>query len=363
MEHIALDYVIDVDDVAAHEWHVRPGRSRARVWFVGIVAGIWLLACVVGYAWGNLAWAAIAFVGVPVIVAWSLWCNDRARRAAWRQEDGLLGPYQLVVTPNELRGSNSEGTGVFPWSAIGAVDVTGRHIFLRVLPSESVIVPRRVFARANDEQRFLDAVAHYRSSSNDTTQFAGDTVNSPAVDGVRLTFVVSAEDYVRMVQGLAWHDPLFRAILLRSISFTVIVTAVCFFGLTWWFTSGALRAWWPLVSLLLGLAVSPPLCWWTECRQIRRSAEAGLEGPQNKSVELTSTEFRSSSSFGEDRWLWRTVRAVYCIDEGLVICMCGTPVRLVVVPSRAFVSKEKREEFLSRARNYIHQAQSAGGSP
>ncbi len=152
-----LAYRLTVADAAALA-AVRPRWSSRRWWLLPVAA------CVVGTLWPLLddafalqgdARSWLVAVGLTLLVVVAGAAADRADRS--RRAARIHLPRGLVRLTLIDEGILVEADGrpeVTRWAAIGAVDVTAGHVFVRWTPDSGIIVPRRAFARRADMDDF-----------------------------------------------------------------------------------------------------------------------------------------------------------------------------------------------------------------
>ena len=80
------------------------------------------------------------------------------------QAPGSTGRVQLTLLPEGLLSRSRSGESLLRWSATEKLVMDEQHLLLYYAPLLAVIVPRRAFASAADEQQFIEAVKRYQSA-------------------------------------------------------------------------------------------------------------------------------------------------------------------------------------------------------
>jgi hypothetical protein len=153
-----LVYRLTTSDTAAFA-ALRPRWSARRWWLLPIAAGV------VGTVWPLLAdgmqmtgddprgWLiAVALVLLVVVSGAAADQADKRRRAA--RIPLPRTPVRVAVVGEGLRMEADGRTSTVGWADIGAVDVTGGHVFVRTGPGDGIILPLRAFAGRAEMEAF-----------------------------------------------------------------------------------------------------------------------------------------------------------------------------------------------------------------
>lgn len=156
---LTLDFRLDGADAAALA-ALRPRWSARRWWALPVAGAIFgtawpMIDDAVGVPEGDPRGLAVAAGLILALVALAVAIDARDRRRRRARIRIPEGPVRVTVLDEGLEVLAEGRRSLTPFAAIGAVDATRTHVFVRTTPDEGLMLPRRAFA----DRREMDAFA------------------------------------------------------------------------------------------------------------------------------------------------------------------------------------------------------------
>ena len=95
-------------------------------------------------------------------VFWLLIFSKLQTRKTGPADDGcILGPHTVSVTAEGISEQSSKQMALTRWLAVRDIQTVREHVFVMIDRNCGIIIPRRAFASAAEQDLFLDEIRRY----------------------------------------------------------------------------------------------------------------------------------------------------------------------------------------------------------
>ena len=156
---MTASFTLELDDwLNFNMYHLRNSPSARRIrngMWIGVPIGFFFFAFVLGILSSGtsnrflyaVVFAAAGFLRLAFYRQYYNWGMRRRVRKFLDEGDneGLLGPQEVILSPNSIVARNDETEGKSSWKNVKKVVVTDDYVFVYVSSMSAFILPRRSF--------------------------------------------------------------------------------------------------------------------------------------------------------------------------------------------------------------------------
>jgi hypothetical protein len=339
-----LRYALTDADQLALVWD---RTIRRWLYVVAFVAALGVLGIVASGGEPAMFVAAGASVAFGALFLASIWCQTRSKVLAELRARPLHG----IALTIDARPEGLEITGPEPilhsWTLVGAPSTTHTSITLPVGQVTKVLIPRRVFAHAEAERAFIDAIARGRASPPVPLPEPGD--DGPYT--YDLSYRSSFDDLLALNSWFMYrHEPpgqrrAYLALMVLCTLGSLVLVAIV----------GPKAMLLPILlggmSLALTARGRKAIVWFNVWRLVRNGGPARDEGSVRLRARPSGVAYRGHSALTSS---WSLV--VQVVDHTAHVFVFNGPNSAWIIPKSAFTGPEQVTAFVNDVNAWVAAA-------